>query len=61
MTEGLTNEKADASVVLLIIKQLKRCSVDDDLVKMILKQEIFKPTVDKLQADLSVSKEVNFL
>ena len=58
MTEGLTNEKADVSVVLLIIKQLKRCSVDDDLVKMILKQEIFKPTVDKLQADLSVSKEV---
>ena len=58
MTEGLTNEKADSSVVLLIIKQLKRCSVDDDLVKMILKQEIFKPTVEKLQADLSVSKEV---
>ena len=58
MTEGLTNDRADAGVVLLIIKQLKRCSVDDDLVKMILKQEIFKPTVDKLQADLSVSKEV---
>ena len=28
------------------------------LTKEVLKQEIFKPTVDKLQADLSVSKEV---
>ena len=37
MLEGLTSEVED-SVVLLVLRQLRRCATDDDLVRMVSTQ-----------------------
>ena len=38
MLEGLTSEAVEDSVVLLVLRQLRRCATDDDLVRMVSTQ-----------------------
>ena len=38
MMEGLTSEAVEDSVVLLVLRQLRRCATDDDLVRMVSTQ-----------------------
>ena len=35
MVEGLTSEEVEDSVVLLVVRQLRRCASDDDLVRLV--------------------------
>ena len=36
MVEGLTSEEVEDSVVLLVVRQLRRCASDDDLVRLVI-------------------------
>ena len=38
MVEGLTSEEVEDSVVLLVVRQLRRCASDDDLVRLVTAQ-----------------------
>ena len=38
MVEGLTSEEVEDSVVLLVVRQLRRCASDDDLVRLVITQ-----------------------
>lgn len=60
MVEGLTSEAED-SVVLLVLRQLRRCATDDDLVSLVSTRGLVTPIIRKLRAELAVSSEVTSL
>jgi len=59
MTLGLKN--SSEKVVLLILAQLYRCSLDDDLSSMLIKRGLLGPIVDQLRGEVSISLEVTKL
>ena len=44
MVEGLTSE-AEESVVLLVLRQLRRCATDDDLVSLVSTRGLVTPII----------------
>ena len=58
MLQGLTSKDAAECVQLLILTQLHRCVLDDDLVELVIRQNLVSPVIAKLQGDLVVAKEV---
>jgi len=56
MVRGLTHP--DNSVMLLIMKQLARCVLDDELALLIIQKDMLRPVLDKLDSELVVATEV---
>ena len=56
MVHGLGHQ--DNNVILLIIKQLSRCVLDDELALLVIQRDMVKPVLEKLDSDLIVATEV---
>ena len=61
MEQGLTSQEAADCVQLLILSQLHRCVLDDDLVELVIGQNLVSPVLGRLRGELSVTKEVSRL
>ena len=61
MVEGLTGQETPNCVQLLILSQLHRCVLDEDLVDLVIKRDLVRPVVARLEAELVVAKEVTGL
>ena len=59
MVRGLTHP--DNSVMLLIMKQLARCVLDDELALLIIQKDMVRPVLDKLDSELVVATEVGVI
>jgi len=57
MVHGLGHQ--DNNVILLIIKQLSRCVLDDELALLVIQRDMVKPVLEKLDSDLIVATEVS--
>eukprot|EP00092_Neocalanus_flemingeri_P003439 GFUD01003687.1.p1 GENE.GFUD01003687.1~~GFUD01003687.1.p1 ORF type:complete len:499 (-),score=180.28 GFUD01003687.1:555-2051(-) len=56
MMRGLTHP--DNSVVLLIMKQLSRCVLDDELALLVVQRDMVSTVLEKLDSELEVATEV---
>ena len=59
MLQGLTGQETPDCVQLLILTQLHRCVLDEDLVDLVIKRGLVSPVVARLEAELAVAKEVS--
>ena len=61
MDQGLNSKEATDCVQLLILSQLHRCVLDDDLVELVIGQNLVRPVLARLRGELAVTKEVSRL
>ena len=59
MLQGLTGQETPDCVQLLILTQLHRCVLDEDLVDLVIKRRLVSPVLARLEAELAVAKEVS--
>lgn len=56
MVRGLLHQ--DDNVVLLILKQMSRCVLDDELALLVIQRDMVRPVLEKLEGELVVATEV---
>jgi len=56
MIHGLAHQ--NINVLLLILKQMSRCVLDDDLAVLVTQKDMVRPVLDKLDSELVVATEV---
>ena len=56
MVHGMVHQ--DDNVVLLILKQMSRCVLDDELALLVIQRDMVRPVLDKLEGELVVATEV---
>ena len=57
MEQGLNSKEATDCVQLLILSQLHRCVLDDDLVELVIGQNLVRPVLGRLWGELVVTKD----